>query len=358
MRKAFKRLRRFINEDSINIYLKLYYKWQIRFKFLTDTDSIDFNLVKDIKEHWRKFNIKGSTNWHKWYSSRNGIKDVRYIPEDIFYCNIEPFYNRVNFIQAYSDKAFHNVWFSNINRPVTIAKNISGTCFDDEFNVLSQNDVIDRCLNEETIVIKPTIESGGGRDICFINLNTVTNKRKEVLKVIKNFKKDYIIQGVIKQHKDLSSINQESVNTIRTMSFLYQGKVHILSSVLRMGVNGAKVDNQAAGGISSGISNSGKLSRYAFDKYGNSLEEHPQGFVFNNFIVPSYSDVIEIIKKEHLKLGHFKIISWDFAIDKDGIPVLIEYNLRFQEMNFHQINNGPLFGELTNDVLEDVFGRR
>lgn len=68
--------------------------------------------------------------------------------------------------------------------------------------------------------------------------------------------------------------------------------------------------------------------------------------------------MLDIIKQYHIKLAHFKLIAWDFATDKDGNPVLIEYNLRFQVINFLEMNNGPLFGDLTDEVLKEVFGRK
>ena len=48
-------------------------------------------------------------------------------------------------------------------------------------------------------------------------------------------------------------------------------------------------------------------------------------------------------------------MSWDIAIDEDGNPVLIEANMRKGSVNFHQFNNGPLFGELTERVLNEIF---
>jgi len=358
MKKALQRFISFVNEDCLNLYLKTFYKRQLKRKFIKSSDSIDDIYKQDIQRYWNKFNIKINTDWHKWYSSRNGVKDVRYVPEDIFYCIIEPFYNRVDFKEAYSDKALHSIWFSDVKRPVTIAKNMSGTSYDDEFTPIYQEEVIKRCMSREKIIIKPTIDSGGGRNICFIDAKEVAGMRKEVAHAITAFRQDYIIQEIIEQHEYLKRINPESINTIRTMSFFSKEKVHVLSSVLRMGINAARVDNQAAGGISCGILQDGRLCRYAFDKYGMALEKHPQGFVFENSIVPSYSAVLDIIKREHVKLGHFRLISWDFAIDKYGFPVLIENNLRFQEINFHQLGNGPLFGDLTDEVLEEVFGRR
>ena len=49
------------------------------------------------------------------------------------------------------------------------------------------------------------------------------------------------------------------------------------------------------------------------------------------------------------------MVSWDFAIDEKGEPILIEMGTSFGGLNFHQICNGPVFGDMTEDVLKEVF---
>ena len=51
-------------------------------------------------------------------------------------------------------------------------------------------------------------------------------------------------------------------------------------------------------------------------------------------------------------LPYFDIIGWDFAVDENGEPVCIEYNV-MPEPN--QISCGPTFGELSEEVFKDVF---
>jgi len=60
----------------------------------------------------------------------------------------------------------------------------------------------------------------------------------------------------------------------------------------------------------------------------------------------------------HHRLMHFDLVSWDIAINKNNEPVLIEYNLSYQGTINSQIANGPLFGDLTDDVLAEVVRRR
>lgn len=355
MIRTFKSTVIFVIQYFKKFLLNTIYIIQIRSNLLRRDDSISKLYKLNIKKYYQQYNVKVSYLWHKYYSSRNDLEDVRYIPENLFYSEILPIFNRLEFKKAYSDKSLHNIFFPSIKRPITIAKNISGVLYDDNLNRITLDNCIKKCEERKSFIIKPTIDSGGGRDVTFVETK---NNKEAIIRTIKKYKENYIIQEIIEQHRNLAVINKESVNTIRVISLFYEEKVYILSSVLRMGVNGAKVDNSSAGGISCGINFDGKLKKYAYDKYGNKMLQHPQGFIFENKDVPSYNEIINTIKLSHQMLPYFGIVSWDFAVDQINKPILIEYNLGYQEINFHQLNNGPLFGELTDNILKYVAERR
>lgn len=347
----------YAKKKSWNAYLKFYFNKQIKRDFLKKSDYLEIGYKNEINDYWEKFGLKINKDWHKWYSSRNNIYDVRYIPEDIFYSKILPYYNRIEMKKAYCDKALLGNIFPNIKQPSTLVKNLSGVNYDADMNILNEKEVLGICASKNKLYIKPSIDSGGGRGITIIEADDDKEMVEKVVKVLRLYKTNFVIQEEIIQHQILSEINDTSINTIRPISFFDGEKVHILSSILRMGINGAKVDSESSGGISCGIDNDGRLRRFAYDRYGNSFKKHPQGFVFENVKIPSFDKINDIIKREHLKFGHFKIISWDFAIDFIGDPILVEYNLGMQGINFHQMDNGPLFGELTRNVLIEVFDK-
>ena len=55
-------------------------------------------------------------------------------------------------------------------------------------------------------------------------------------------------------------------------------------------------------------------------------------------------------------IPHFRLVSWDIAIDESGEPILIEMNSAYGGPELHQFSNGPIFGEDTEEILEEVFG--
>ena len=96
----------------------------------------------------------------------------------------------------------------------------------------------------------------------------------------------------------------------------------------------------------------GRLSKLAVNRKSEWVEDNGKGVRFADVVVPSYGAAVELVKRLHKRLAHFKIIGWDIGIDKDGDPVLIEFNTNPGQ---NQYSCGPTFGDLTDRVLEDVF---
>ena len=153
-----------------------------------------------------------------------------------------------------------------------------------------------------------------------------------------------VIQDLIEQHPTLSAIHPDSVNSIRIMTMTTGDQVNELSSVLRMGVGKSQVDNVSSGGIAVGINENGVLKGKAFSGDGKCFEKHPDGVLFNGVVIPAFQECIEICKVTAPRFARFsRLISWDFSVGVDNKPLLIEANLRWGELDFHQMCNGPIF---------------
>ncbi len=77
---------------------------------------------------------------------------------------------------------------------------------------------------KKELIIKPTIDTSMGKNI--MTIEDRFNNKKEVKSILNTCNKNFICQETIKQHKDLSSLNPDCVNTIRIMSLLYNNKVY------------------------------------------------------------------------------------------------------------------------------------
>lgn len=306
---------------------------------------------EQVRPYWKKYGLKPSKTWYRLWCAKGQKIDCRYIPDSLWYGKIVPYYSNSRFRRAFEDKNFHAVWFADCKRPQTIVMNIAGVFYDENYKIITREEALRLCCSYEgTFLIKPSIDSGEGRLISFFEQNRFT--LEELNQKFRSFGANFMVQEAISQHPDLSQLNPDSINTVRVISFLFKGEVHILSSVLRIGGEHSKVDNFGAGGYASRILPDGRLNPEGVNKKMQWCTKTHTGVPFDTVRVPAYDRIIEIVKENHIRFAHFKLIGWDFGVDALGEPVFIEYNVC---PGPNQFTCGPTFGELTDEVLQDVF---
>ena len=312
---------------------------------------------KQIKDFWRPY-CRISPKWARYYVAKNGQFDPRYIPNDLYYTKIDQYFNSRKLGYGFNDKNYYSKIFAGIKQPEVVVRKINSFIFDENYKRISAEEAKQKILQYPEVICKPSQESGSGRGITFFDQNS--EEAIDAFLADKSYD-DYVVQKLVEQHAELDQVHKGSINCIRIASVLLDDGVHILSAVLRMGFGSSKVDNATAkdnagyDGMSCGIDKNGCLKKYAHGyTTGNSCEKHPDGLVFEGFKIPSFDKAVELVKNAHPLIGHFRLVSWDIAINKEGEPILIEANMRKGGINFHQFNNGPLFGDLTEKVLAEV----
>lgn len=301
---------------------------------------------------WKKFGIKPKKYWYRLFEMEGNKVDPRYIPDDIWFSEIIPKFCRIQFLTPYEDKCMYHIHFPELIRPKTVVKRINGIFYDEVLNILTEDEAINCCISVDDIIFKPSIGSGKGRKIQVYAEGL--KEKNEVKRVIKELGDNFIAQRLVEQHELLESIHQKSLNTVRVLSMFYKGKVYILSSILRMGVGKSQIDNISAGGLQCGIKEDGSLMQYAYNVKREKYDKHPEGIVFEDVVLSGYKNVIETVKREHVKLPYFQIIGWDFAINKDNQPVFIEFNVCPWQ---NQLTCGPTFGDMTEEILDYVLSK-
>jgi Sugar-transfer associated ATP-grasp len=116
------------------------------------------------------------------------------------------------------------------------------------------------------------------------------------------------------------------------------------------------VDNQMAGGLAAGIADNHLRGR-AMDRAFHFHEAHPDSGVAFTGDLPAYGEALALCLTLHQIVPWFDLISWDVAIDERYRPIIIEFNVSDQELDFHQLNNGPLFGPIDGPILSMLFRR-
>lgn len=316
---------------------------------------------KQIDKYYKRFNLKINKHWHYCYSHVNGIKSEKYIPEIHYYQDIEPFFNRSKMADAYHDKNQYDKFFDDVRMPECTLRCINGIYYDKSYSKLSEEkEILSVLETDREYIIKPSIDGQGGKGVGKLakkNEGIFLDKEKvDIDSLPGNYRKDFVVQPFITQHPSIKNIYPNSINTIRVISFRLDGEVIVLSSIIRFGNSGSFTDNGSTGGVACGILPDGTLKDFAVDSYFKKYVIHPYTQQpFKGTEIPNMPGVYDLVKKQHTKFHYFDIVSWDIAIGEDKNPTLIEVNLMDQAINFHQLTNGPLFGDNTEDILEKVY---
>lgn len=284
---------------------------------------------------------------------REGERLCDYMPDVFYGVFIDDHYGNPQHSKPCDDKNLYDLFFHDINRPKILFRKMYDMILDENYDEISIDDAIALAREQGEVILKLCRFSGCSCGVMF--WNSAVHDESVIREFMKD-PKDVICQAIIRQHSELSRLNPTSVNTLRIMTLDLHGKIHVLSSVLRMGINGARVDNASSGGIICGIKPNGKLKNEAYDAAANRYDKHPQGTAFESVTIPNYDKCIAIVTKLARRCSSIsRLISWDLAIEENGEPLLIEFNVCYGELDFHQLCNGPIFGDLTREVLNDVF---
>lgn len=266
-------------------------------------------------------------------------------------------------ITAYEDKNNYDIMYPKLKKPTVLLKNINGVFYNIFLEILESDRVGEyvKSLNGE-FIIKPSLDTAGAKNVRKIKIENskifMHNQIVEWKTLLNMYKKDFLIQKLVVQSSEISCIYSKSLNTLRFMTYRDGNEFDILSVIIRIGANGAEVDNLVKGGFGVGINKkTGKLNDFGVDKNGQIIRKyHPEtNYKFADFEIPNWEKITTKIKEWSFSIpDYFKLCSWDIGIDEFNEPVFIECNLFGQEINFHQVNNGPLFGDKTNYYLMKV----
>ncbi len=295
-----------------------------------------------------------------WFSAYNTSCDKKeklkyYLPEIIYYPYIDAFFTHPQEASVLDDKNNYDMYFQGIPMPETIVRKMRGLFLDKNYHLITATKALELIKSQQNVVCKESVSSQGGKGVKFFDLQAADEK--ELLDWMR-VRDNIIVQKVIGQHSELSRLHSDSINTVRVMTLTRESCVEVISCVLRMGIGGSRVDNASSGGIVCGINPDGRLKNEAWDVHINHYDKHPQGTCFESVVVPAFDQCKALACDLAPKfMSATRLISWDFAISEQGTPVLIEANLSFGELDFHQMCNGPLFGDKTEEILKEVFSK-
>jgi len=296
----------------------------------------------------RQFHPRYSNlDWHSMLTHATDTFEPGYLHEDIFFGAIEPALNPPERQYAGADKNGYDRLGLAMRVPETVARIVRGRLVDADREPSTMEDAVRRAseCGETEVVLKQALGSMAGKAVRIVAVSELPGALAPLLGK-RDLLNDHVVQRLVHQHESLAKFNPTSVNTLRIMTYRSRAGVVLVSSVLRAGGTGNRVDNQSRGGVAIGIVD-GVLrptGHSGADHTGyTAFEAHPgSGVGFAGFEVPGWHEAVEACIASHRRIPGLDLLSWDIAIDRDSSPVLIEINTVLQSLLMHQMENGPI----------------
>ena len=307
---------------------------------------------QELKSFWGKY-IKEKLPYSFYEVIKGEDKfDIAYVSHSIFFAYILPILNMKENAYVLSNKGIYSFYFSDINRPAEIAKNICGNYYIGENVSCSKEQAINAIIGyKKEIIMKPSIESSRG-----LNIEILSNySQQDIEKAFQHYGKNFVVQEVVKQSLQTARFNPTSLNTFRITTLLLNGEFSILSSQFRCGGVDSIVDNAGAGGIIVGIHPDGTFYKYGYNSKGERHSSSYNGISFWGNRIEHFEQLCDFVRTLHYRLPFCSIVGWDVALDANDSPILIEVNLKAPGIEFEQLCSGPFLKNRLPEILNYVF---
>jgi hypothetical protein len=324
-------------------------------------NNIDEKYLDTVNSYWIKhYNKKIDPVLNLAFRNLTGKQDPRIIPSPVMWNEIIPYLNDMNIRIGYSDKNMYDRLINTPNAAKTILKRVRGHYYNSENNELSPEEAFEQMRSyENDLIIKPSdTDNGKGiQKIKYIdNQLYLDDKPIKLSDLEQEYKYNFIVQEVIKQHEIMAKPHPSSVNTLRMVTLRWDNKLHYLLSFARFGADNSVKDNAGTGGLCIGVNDNGEFLNFAIDEDCNIYEKHPTtGYDFNEYAkIPEFDKYKRFVIDLHKNMIHHDFVSWDIAVGVDNEPVFIEANFRGATWLYQMAAQKPLFGDLTEEILEHV----
>ena len=234
------------------------------------------------------------------------------------YHQIQKKCNKKNNIEFFRDKSLFNQRYANYLHRDSL-----------DLNSISEVEFVSFLNKHDDVFVKEVLGFRGSSVFHYhsadINAHSLYRQLKE------DIKSHYIVENRLVQHSELAAFHPNSVNTIRIVT-VYDDKndyLHFMFAKLRMGNNGAFLDNTHAGGISGNIDiETGIINTPGYSVVTN--EEficHPYtGKQIIGFQIPHWKECKAFIEEVARVTPEVRYVGWDVVILEDGSFALIEAN--------------------------------
>ena len=322
-------------------------------------------LSKDQKHEIDNFYIenygkKVDYTWHEYCVGLTRKFDVRYFSESLYFAKFERFENlNVLLNDILEDKNFIPIVAKGVGicMPRMLLNCTCGVYRNAKNEFINRSEVekfLDDCGE---VVIKPSLDTWGGRNIELVCFKQGVDQYsgKTIENILEGYGDDFVVQERLRSHESLRKIYPESINNFRVVSYRWRDEIRICPAYLRVGQGGNFVDNVCSGGLAVGVDNCGKFVGPAmFGQSNDYVIKHPDtGVIFEGYEAPGFVKILNAVRKMHESIPQIGCCNWDFTLDEDEEPVLIEANVMSGGgCGCAQITHAKaFFGEHTAEIL-------
>ena len=326
---------------------------------ITESVTLTAEEMKAVDELYKSnYGEKIPYTWHKNFMAHSGKFDHKYFPELLFIPEFERFMNLwPEYAKAFSDKNItpmlaEKVGIRTLKTYVSITK---GMIRDSAYNVLTLDEAAERISGIGKAFVKPTVDSCSGRGCSVADFSNGVElvSGKGAKEFILSLGEDAVIQERLVCHKSITDIYSGSVNTFRVITYRWKDDIFHMPVIMRIGSGGNFVDNAHAGGMFIAVDDDGQLHENAMTEFNIQFAKHPDtGVVYKDVKLDLVPKVIAAAHRMHGATPQLGVVNWDFTLDEDGEPVLIEANTMGGAVWLPQMAHGVgAFGDKTEEVL-------
>ncbi len=310
-----------ITDEELKQYRKIWPMWQIEKKDL---------IWARVCKKYNGFSPYIIGNWHTYLLRQE--------------------FNPYEQLSSFEYKGMFDVYFPEIPFPKSFVRRIRSVYYDVDMNVVSQEDAVKILAQYDNYIIKPSFGTNQGRGVEKVSLVGLC-KEERILKSFKDQESDFIAQEVLEQHKDVAALNPTSLNCCRVTSVYIDGKFGF-STVFKIGKLGSCIDNWR-NSYFCGVNQDGSLKKYGFSNDLKPVLQTDNGIVIENFVLPSYSKMISMVKNFHKKyFPNCGMIGWDILIDKEDCVRVIEANVTVPGIVAEQLVGGDFLKDFRDVIVK------
>jgi hypothetical protein len=128
-------------------------------------------------------------------------------------------------------------------------------------------------------------------------------------------------------------------------------QVKILGTYLRVGGEGADVDNVSSGGSATAVDETGHPAEYLITVDGRKIYQLHGKPLQSYGPLPQFTEIIETAKVIAKKNIHHRLLGLDLTLDRENQIKFIEVNNGYIGCKDAQVSGEPLYGEYTDEII-------